>query len=423
MAEAAVASPPAGAPAAAPSTERPAATPNMTDPLPVPSNPPRPGSARAKMQQETGKKWGEEPTAQPEKTATAPKTAEVPKTTETPKTTDEPPEKIAAEAPADITPEQKKKNPWVLYRESEKKVKALESQIVEAKSSSLAETERAQFQEKIEKSEAKLKEYEDEIRFKSFEKSPDFKRDYEVPYEKAWEKHVRDLRGVTVLDDAGASRPMEAKDILDLVNLELPDARKLATEKWGDFAQDAMSARKEIRDLFEKKTQALDEARKNGADREKTFQENAKKWRDNVQKQIKETWDTSNKAALEHPVNGEFFKPVEGDDTRNQLLGKGFALVDEAFGKNPNDPNLTPEERASIVKKHAAVRNRAAAFGPMKYLIAQLRKKLADLEKTAGEMRSSTPPAGGGTAGPGGGAPGGGTARDRMRQAGDKYAK
>jgi len=105
-------------------------------------------------------------------------------------------------------------------------------------------------------------------------------------------------------------------------------------------------------------------------------------------------------------------------------LGKGFALVDEAFGKNPNDPNLTPEERASIVKKHAAVRNRAAAFGPMKYLIAQLRKKLADLEKTAGELKASTPPAGGGTsAGGGGGAPAGGSARDRMRQAGEKWAK
>ncbi len=376
------------------------------------------------MQQETGKKWGEE--VSPENpTETAAKPAKTPDKPSAPgdKPADEPPTTPAAEAPADITAEQKKKNPWVLYRESEKKVKALESQIVEAKSSSLAETERAKFQEQIEKSYAKIKEYEDEIRFKSYEKSDDFKTKYEQPYEKAWEKHVKDLRGVTVLDDAGASRPMEAKDILDLVNLELPDARKLATEKWGDFAQDAMLARKEIRDLFEKKTQALDEARKNGADREKTFQENAKKWREGVQKQIKDTWDSSNKAALDHPINGEFFKPVEGDDTRNQLLGKGFALVDEAFGKNPNDQNLSAEERAAIVRKHAAVRNRAAAFGPMKYLIVQLRKKLADLEKTAGEMRSSTPPAGGGTAAPGGGAPGGGSARDRMRQAGDKWAK
>jgi hypothetical protein len=424
MAVEAAAPPAAASPApAAP----PAATPNLIDPLPVPSNPPRPGSARARMQNETGKKWGEEPVkpADEAKPSATTKPAEVPKGAEAAtKPADEPSEKTAAEAPADITPDQKKKNPWVLYREEKARAQKLEQQISEAKAASLAETERAQFQERIDKSEAKLKEYEDEIRFKSYEKSDEFKTKYEQPYEKAWEKHVHDLNGVTVLDESGNQRPMAASDILDLVNLSLPDARKLATEKWGDFAQDAMLARKEIRDLFEKKTQALDEARKTGADREKQFEENRKKWVEGVQKQIRETWDTANKAALEGPVNGEFFKPVEGDDTRNQLLGKGFALVDEAFGKNPNDPNLTPEERASIVKKHAAVRNRAAAFGPMKYLIAQLRKKLADLEKTAGELKASTPPAGGGTsAGGGGGAPAGGSARDRMRQAGEKWAK
>lgn len=414
----AVEAPPAPPPATPPSTPPPAASvPNMTDPLPVPSNPPRPGSARAKMQQETGKKWGEEPPPADKPTVTPPakKADDVPPKPEETTATTEP--------PADISPDQKKKNPWHLLRDSEKKVKALETQVTEAKSSSLAETERVQFQEKIDKLESKHKEYEDEIRFKSYEKSDEFKTKYEQPYEQAWTKHMHDLQGVTVLDDGGTQRPMEAKDILDLVNLSLPDARKLATEKWGEFSQDAMLARKEIRDLFESKTKALDEARKTGADREKQFQENTKKWRDGVQKQIKETWDTANKAALDSPVNGEFFKPVEGDDTRNQLLGKGFALVDEAFGKSPNDPNLTPEQRADIVRKHAAVRNRAAAFGPMKYLIAQLRKKLADIEKAHNEMKTSTPPAGGGKAAQGGGAPGGGSARDRMHGAGDKYAK
>lgn len=374
------------------------------------------------MQQETGKKWGEDPPP-----ATPPATTPA-KKDESKKPDDAPskPEETTAttEPPADISPEQKKKNPWHLLRDSEKKVKALETQVTEAKSSSLAETERVQFQERIDKAETKLKEYEDEIRFKSYEKSDEFKTKYEQPYEQAWTKHVHDLQGVTVLDDGGTQRPMEAKDILDLVNLSLPDARKLANEKWGDFSQDAMAARKEIKDLFESKTKALDEARKTGADREKTFQENSKKWRDGVQKQIKETWDIANKSALDHPVNGEFFKPVEGDDTRNQLLGKGFALVDEAFGKNPNDPNLTPEQRADIVRKHAAVRNRAAAFGPMKYLLAQLRKKFADLEKEYNAIKGSTPPAGGGKAAPGGGGPpAGGSARDRMHGAGDKYAK
>ena len=400
--------------------------PDMMEPLPTPSNPPRPGSARDRMRKETSVKWGEEPATEPA-TKKASEPATIPDKKDVKPSSDKAPDEPAAtkstEAPADITPDQKKKNPWVLYREEKKRADKLEQSVNEAKSASLAETEKAQYEERITKTEAKLKEYEDEIRFKSYEKSDEFKTKYQLPYEQAWTKHVKDLRGVTILDDAGNSRPMAANDILDLVNLELPDARKLATEKWGDFAQDAMLARKEILDLFEKKSQALDEAKKTGADREKTFQENARKWREGVQKHIKETWDAANKAALDNPNYGEFFKPVEGDDTHNQLLGKGFALVGEAFGKNPNDPKLTADERAAIVRKHAAVYNRAAAFGPMKHIIGLLRQKIAELEKASKELRGSTPPAGGGTAAPSNGAPSGGSARSRMHSAGDKWSK
>jgi len=322
-----------------------------------------------------------------------------------------------------LTPEQKKKNPWHLYRGEKERADKLEQQIAEAKASSLAETERAELQSRIEKAEAKTKEYEEEIRFKSYEKSDEFKTKYEEPYAKAWDKHMRDLSQVPVLGEDGNQRMAKHEDLLDLMNLPLAEARKMANEKWGEFSQDAMIARKEIRDLFEKKTQALDEARKTGADREKQFQENAKKWREQTQAHIKATWDSEHQKAMEHPVNGEFFKPVDGDETRNQILGKGFALVDAAFSKSTTDPRLTPEEREAVIRKQVAVRNRAAAFGPMKYLILKLRQQLADLEKAHSQLQGSTPPAGGGTAAAGPGAPQGGSARDKMRAAGDKYAR
>lgn len=414
----AVEAPPAPAAAAPAAPAAPAPPPpNMIDPLPVPTNPPRPGSARERMQKETGKKWGEEPPAAP---TTKPAEPTKPAQPAAARPGEEPP--APAEPPADITPEQKKQNPWKLYREEKERAAKLEKQISEAKSASLAEKEKAEYQERIEKAEKRLKEQEDELRFKSYEKSEEFRTKYEQPYERAWEKHMKDLRGVTVAGDDGVARPMEAKDILDLVNLELPDARKLAVEKWGDFAQDAMLARKEIRDLFEAKTNALDEARKTGADREKQFEENRKKWVEGVQKHIKETWEAANQAALNDPKNGEFFKPVEGDDKWNELLTKGFQRVDQAFGKNPMDPKLTPEERAKAVREHAAVRNRSAAFGPMKYIIARLRAEIEALKKANQEFKGSQPPSGGGTAAPSGGAPTG-NARDRMHAAGDKYAK
>jgi hypothetical protein len=92
--------------------------------------------------------------------------------------------------------------------------------------------------------------------------------------------------------------------------------------------------------------------------------------------------------------NGPFFKPVEGDEHWNQRLAKGFELVDRAFAENPLDPNLTSEQRAAVVRRHAAVRNRAAAFGPLKYKVSQLETKVAELTKELEQFKGSTPTVG-----------------------------
>jgi hypothetical protein len=398
----ATAEPPAAPPVAAP----PAATPPPTrttieNVLPSTTPPPAPGRAHDRMRAEVNKKWNadDDPAAVPAK---VPDAVKPPKPADTPKpaaddTPAEPAARPGDEPPADLDPKDKKQNPWKLLKAERARLSALERQIAEAKTTGLAESEKAQYLERIEKTEAKLKTYEDEIRFKAYEKSDEFQTKFETPYNQAWQKHMDDLRGVTIMGEDGVARPMEAKDILDLVNLELADARDLADAKWGKFAGDAMTARKEIRDLFHARSKALEEARKTGADREKQMTERQQKWHKDATTLIKTTWDTENHRALNDPNNGEYFKPAEGDDTRNQLLGKGFALVDKAFAENPMDPRHTPEQRAEIVRRHAAVRNRAAAFGPMKYIIAKLREKLAALEKANGQYKGSEPPAAGGT--------------------------
>lgn len=372
------------------------------------------------MRRETGPKWGEEiPAPAPEKKADkavekaderpVPDKAEVPggeEPTETPAPT---PETEAKD---------KKQNPWKLLKAETARANQLERQIAEAKSSSLAETEKSEYLARIEKAEAKIKEYESEIQFKSYEKSEEFKTKYEQPYERAWQKHMKDMRGVTVFED-DVSRPMEANDILELVNLDLPTARKVANEKFGDFAGDVMIARKEIRDLYESKALALEEAKKTGADRERQMKEHSQKWQANTSKHVKETWEAANQAALNDPNNGEFFKPVNGDETRNQLLGKGFDLVDKAFSAVVMDPKNTPEQRAEAVRMHAAVRNRAAAFGPMKYLVKKLRAEVESLKKSNGQFKESEPSRAGGVSSPNGAAPV--RARDKMLQASEKH--
>ena len=73
-------------------------------------------------------------------------------------------------------------------------------------------------------------------------------------------------------------------------------------------------------------------------------------------------------------------------------------MVDRAFASNPMDPNLSPEQRAKIVKSHAAMRHRAAGFGKVRHLLLKERseheitkKKLAEYE--ASEPKRGTPSA------------------------------
>ena len=49
----------------------------------------------------------------------------------------------------------------------------------------------------------------------------------------------------------------------------------------------------------------------------------------------------------------------------------------------------------AIVRRHAAVRNRAAAFGRLTYQNQQAKTRIADLEKQLAEYKGSEPPAGG----------------------------
>ena len=105
----------------------------------------------------------------------------------------------------------------------------------------------------------------------------------------------------------------------------------------------------------------------------------------------------------------------------NQRLAKGFELADRAFSENPLAPNLTAEQRRSIVERHAAVRNRAAAFGRLVYQNDQLTTERDALKKELAEFKSTVP----GTAGSEGAPPSGTEVKGyaRLRQGLEKIAK
>lgn len=292
-----------------------------------------------------------------------------------------------------------KANPWKLVDQYKQRTAELEKQIAEAKTGALAETEKKNYLTQIEQLAKRKQELEDEIRFVNYSKSEEYQTKYQAPYEAAWKRAMAELSEVPVIVNAqtGETRQVTAEDLGTLVNLPLGKARDVAEAAFGKFADDVLDYRKEIRALFDAQNAALAEAKTKGAEREKQTRELTQKQQQDLADFTRTTWEKVNKDAASDPKYGKYFTPVEGDQEGNQRLAKGFELVDRAFNENPSDPSLTPDQRASIIKRHAAIRNRAAGFGRVLYMLEQAQAKAEALEKELAAFKSSTPSAGGGT--------------------------
>lgn len=428
---AAIDTPPAPAAPAAPA---PASIPAPTSTIRVsqmpapaaPAAPAKPGSAKERMRQSLEKIAKPIEGTDDRPPAPAPKAADKPAGDEPPAPAPDPNAPPAdPNAPPAPTAEPKGKervSPWKLF-EQEKAARAkAEKEIQDLKASIVPEAERKTLVEKMQATEKRAQELEEHIRFVDYRKSAEFQEKYEVPYQKAWSRAMGELGQLTVTDP-GTQQPraVTSEDILELVNLPLQKAREVADAVFGPFANDVMGHRKEIRNLFDAQASALEDAKKNGSERIKQAQEFLSKQNEELRAHIETTWNKLNEEALADPKVSEYFKPREGEEEWNQRLAKGFELADRAFKENPNNPKLTPEQRISAIKRHVALKNRAAGWGPLKWENGQLKTQLAELKAELEKYKGSEPTAGGTRTPANGSGPVSGM--DRIRQGLQKIAR
>lgn len=372
--------------------------------MPAPAAPPaepKKGSAMDRMRDSLRAKAGNgsmNPTAPVPQSTAAPPAADAADSTPTRST--EPaappggePSKTPADSPPSPTPVKKPTLGQVLDQ-YKAKAAALEKEVADLKNNVVPEAERKTLNERLKQFETRNKELEDEIRYINFQKSAEFKEKYEVPYQNAWKRAMSDLSDIKVSTGDG-ERNITGDDILELVNMPRARAKEVARQLFGDDAEDVMQHRTEIKRLLGEQTQALKEAREKGAERENARQEEFKRTTTEIQDYIKSSWEKTNATAHADPKYGTFFKPIEGDEQGNQRLAKGFELVQRAFSEDPRDPRLTTEQRLSIIKRHAAVHNRAAGFGRVAYWLEQERAAHAETKKRLQEYQSSVPSTGG----------------------------
>jgi hypothetical protein len=401
---------PAPAPAPAPPT---GATPAISQP-PTPSDTPKKDSARERMRKDLAK-IGKPPNGAIDPATKAP-AAPDPNAAQ--------PAPVDGKAPVDSTVGKPgKESPWKLVDRYKGRVTELESEISKLKTTPISAEDRKGFEDRTTKAEARVKELEDHMRFVDYSKTEDFNTKYVKPYNKAWENAVSELKEITITDGAGHERAVTPQDILDLVNLPLGKARELADQYFGKFADDAMSHRKEISKLWQAQQAALENEKKVGGETLKQQTEAAQKNFQAMQSNIKDVWQKENAALLADKTYGPMFSKREGDTQWNDRLEKGFALVDRAFSENPSDPQHTSEQRQEIVRRHTAIRNRAAAWGAVKAENETLRGQIDEMKKELEQYKGSEPGTNGGRIAPNGNGGKPMTARERMHEDLRKRAK
>lgn len=291
--------------------------------------------------------------------------------------------KPAAEKPS-------KASPWKLVESYKKSNAQLQKEIAELRTAMKPGELPAEFKEKFDAIEARNKALEDEIRHVNYSKSKEFVDTYQKPYEEAWRSAIDDLKELTIVNDDGTSRAATAQDLIALANMPLGQARAAAKAWFGDSSDDVMAHRRIIRDLSEKQNRALDESKTKGGERD---QQRAAEMQAKNKARAEEhsrVWKQVNDEATE---KYEYLRPVEGQTERNERLEKATKFIDETFGLNVNQAK-TQEERDQIIRRHAALRNRAIGFSVLKHENTALRSEVEALKKSLAEFQNSEPTGG-----------------------------
>jgi hypothetical protein len=410
---------PDGKPSPKPEPAKPEAKAAPEPPKPKAPEPPKPTAPLPQVTTE----FGEEAEPETPVTSEEPEQAKAPEESEA---TNEPEAKPEDTEPAK-TPEKKGKlSPWRLVDEWKGKAAKLERELAEAKSKSIPEIDAKQLNDRASKAEQRVKELEDELRFKDYEKHPEFIEQYQKPYEAEFKRAMAELTEINVVDAAGNERPAAAEDMLALLNLPLGKAQELAKSMFGDFTPYVMEYRRTLKGLMDKRQDAIQQAKTTGAEREKQRTEQTQRQNAELNETITKAWKQAEQDTITDQRYGKYFTPRESDPDWNQRLAKGFELVDRAFSDpNPRDPRLAPEDRAKVIKRHAALRYRAAAFGALRYENEKLGSRVAELEKELEGYKSTEPGSAGGAKPRNGteGASGGGYTFEKLSQGLRKYVK
>jgi len=290
-------------------------------------------------------------------------------------------------AKGETKPGGKKTNPWDLVNTYKSRLSTLEKENAELRTKH-AEPPK-EVTERLSAIEKRNQELEQHIRYVDYSKSQEFVDKYQKPYEEAWGRALSGLKGLQLKFTNAETGEVQARDltpadIAALANMEPSAARMEIKARFPEDVAEVRGYIDKIRDLASAQNQALEEQKSKGGE-----------WQNQVSQHHKAIQESNSKLwkqfSDEHLAKFDVLKPVEGDDERNSKLEKAVAFVTDALSAKANDPNLTEEQRATVIKKHVALRNRAIAYSVLMHENKQLKARLAEKEEALKAYGDSAP--------------------------------
>lgn len=267
------------------------------------------------------------------------------------------------------------------YENVKRRNQELEQQVREFQQVKPTEDPRLKtYQERLEAAEKRREELETEMRYSAYERSPEYLDKYQKPFEEAYQWGRQSVARLKVLQEDGATRPATPEDFDKIMLIpDDGDAVDVAEAMFGNKAKIVLDHRWEMKKLDASRYRAIEDFKKQGSERHQKMTETETRQRE----QIGRMWgELNNEAAERFP---KYFKAEEGDEDGNKLLEEGYKLADQAFSSGNGMP---PEQ---LVRIHASIRNRAAAFTREVYRNSKLTERVSELEKQLAEYQASEP--------------------------------
>ncbi len=281
----------------------------------------------------------------------------------------------------------KKVSPWKLVDEHKAARLKAEAEVANLRKLIPNETEATARSQEYESLKKQNQELLDHMRYLDYQKHPEFQEKYQKPYEGKFNQIMNRLRGAKIATEDGTGRPVTTDDIVKLGSLNAMDLMDQSEKQFGKLGTWVAERVEELTQLWQDKEQARETAKTEGGKVAQQFEAQSKE----LSKFLHETYTKSLADIESHSKHGKYFKEVEGDEDWNSRLENGTKFVDENWQKDPRDPKLSQDDRAKIVKAHAAIRNRARAWSVQNLTIQRQEAEIARLSQELKQYSDSTP--------------------------------